>query len=112
MGQEVCLPTAEVFDWSRGAWSPIPAMSTARVGAAAAVIGKLVIVAGGYTSRASDPLSSVECYNPLTDKWRMLPPMPTRRYGLALASVGNRIFAIGGDDGNDVSAANEVQTHA
>jgi len=106
-GTEECLNSAEVFDWWYGDWLPIPPMSTARVGAAAAVLGHLVVVAGGYDARATKPLCSVEAYDAEEGRWRMLPPMPTRRYGLVLAGLEGCIYAIGGDDGHHVCAANE-----
>jgi len=83
-------------------------MSSARVGAAAAVLGRRVVIAGGYRDRATEPLDTVEAFDPATGRWMPLPPMPTRRYGLVLASSRGCLFAIGGDDGHNVCTANEV----
>lgn len=107
-GQETCLDTVEAFDWWHRDWVAMPPMSFPRVGADAAVLGRLVVVAGGYGVRSTEPLDSVEAFDTLGGTWRELPPMPTRRYGLALACIGSRIYAIGGDDGQRVCTANEV----
>ncbi|CAE8608465.1 unnamed protein product [Polarella glacialis] len=102
------LATAEVFDWWHCRWVPLPPMSTARVGAAAALLGNLVVVAGGYNGSMFLPLSSVEAFDPATRSWHSLPSLPTRRYGLALTTFDGCLYAMGGDDGVGVTAANEV----
>jgi len=107
-GREDCLDTVEAFDWWSRDWVQLPPMSSARVGAAATVLGNCVVVAGGYSERATHPLNTVEAFDPVAGSWRTLPNMPTRRYGLALVSAAGRVFAIGGDDGNNVSSANEA----
>lgn len=102
------LDAAEVFDWYWGTWTPIPSMSTKRVGAGAAVLGRHIVVAGGYDSTAANPLDSAEAFDPMAGTWRGLSQMPTRRYGLVLAALGDRVYAVGGDDGRVIVPANEA----
>jgi len=103
----------QAFDWWGGDWTPLPPMSSARVGAAAAVVGPLIVVAGGYDSCATMPLNTAEAFSPALCSWAALPPMPTRRYGLVLVSPKGTglAYAIGGDNGHDVCGTNEVYDH-
>ena len=42
------------------------------------------------------PLSTVEEYDPVTDKWKKKADMPTARFDFATSTVNGKIYAIGG----------------
>eukprot|EP00929_Paragymnodinium_shiwhaense_P112434 TRINITY_DN80694_c0_g1_i1.p1 TRINITY_DN80694_c0_g1~~TRINITY_DN80694_c0_g1_i1.p1 ORF type:complete len:460 (+),score=82.15 TRINITY_DN80694_c0_g1_i1:111-1490(+) len=108
------LGSAMMFDWWKGEWEELPPLSCKRVGAAAAVYGSRIVVAGGYGDKGNNsPLDSAEAFEPSTGTWQALPNMPTARYGLALATVGDDLFAIGGDSGKTgITAAHEVYSES
>jgi N-acetylneuraminic acid mutarotase len=48
-------------------------------------------------ANASDPLGTLEIFDPLTNTWSARRPMPTPRRSLAAAVANGRMYAIGGD---------------
>eukprot|EP00698_Gefionella_okellyi_P019567 TRINITY_DN6010_c0_g1_i1.p1 TRINITY_DN6010_c0_g1~~TRINITY_DN6010_c0_g1_i1.p1 ORF type:complete len:340 (-),score=52.11 TRINITY_DN6010_c0_g1_i1:196-1215(-) len=74
-------------------WQNAPSLSDARYGAAVAVYGEVVYVAGGYAR--DTPLSSVEFLLPGAAKWQYMNPIQPRGH-LALIAVSDQLFAIGG----------------
>jgi len=82
-----------------GSWSPLASMSTARFGLAAATGSNGIVYAiGGSTGLAvTTVVSTVEAYDPTTDRWSAVAPMPSaRRYLMAATDRHGRIYAIGG----------------
>ena len=67
-----------------------------RAGVASGSGGKLYCI-GGFDGVSR--LSTVECYDPVTDEWSAMSPMMTKRSALAVATVGEELYVIGGYDG-------------
>ena len=82
-------------------------MPTARyyLGVATASNGKLYAV-GGFGGRKN--LTTVEEYDPATDRWTTKPSMFYARQSGAVAAASNgKVYAVGGFDGNMYLAAVE-----
>src|ERR1044071_754005 len=56
-------------------------------------LGKMYLI-GGIQGRTV--LTSVEEYDPLTNRWRFIAPLPAPRHHAAAAAIGNSIYVIGG----------------
>merc|ERR1711924_135715 len=94
-------PSLEVYDPSSDVWTAAAAMTENRRDAGAAVMGGKLYVAGGYLNddtgrRLPGTLSSVECYNPLTNSWTTVAPMITAREQPAIAALDGKLYACGG----------------
>ena len=61
--------------------------------------GKIYCI-GGTDDLLKVSLSSVECYDPVTNAWSRLSPMPTARGALGAATLNGKIYAVGGGDFN------------
>lgn len=71
-------------------------MPTARVSlSTSAVNGKIYAIGGAFGFFAA-VLSTVEEYDPATDKWAKKADMPTARGGFSTNVVDGKIYAIGG----------------
>lgn len=95
-GQAKVLNTLEAYDPSRGTWSKLARMPTARLGLAAAAgqDGRIYALGGSDNNQV---FPAVEAYNPATNSWSTVAPMPTARTILAAATGSDgRIYAIGG----------------
>lgn len=95
------LSTVDAFDTATGTWSTKRPMPTDRNSAAAAVVNNRICVVGGSNSGMSSvrwrpTLSSMECYDPVTDSWSSGPAMPTERQGLGFDTLGSFAYAVGG----------------
>src|SRR5581483_9378800 len=108
-----CTRRVLAYDISHERWSYRDSLSTPRCGAAAAALGGRVFVIGGHyfkpcaeqchgDVRCWDAyhvtLSSVESYDPATNRWTREPDLPVPAYGMvAVATRGDgRLFAFGG----------------
>merc|ERR1712217_730949 len=69
--------STEVFDESKGAWEPLKAMPTARVGTNATVVGESIYLIGGQTH--CTPLGSVEMLDTSTGTWTRCSPLSNAR---------------------------------
>ncbi len=105
--------TVQAYDPVQRAWSPRQAMPTSRGGAAAAVVGSLVIVAGGEGNSAagSGVFATVEAYDPVADRWTSLPDMTTPRHGTGAASLDGRFYMPGGADRQAFAAVATVEVY-
>jgi N-acetylneuraminic acid mutarotase len=92
MQQQVLAP-AGAARWQKG-----KAMPTARLGAAAAAIGKDIYVIGGYNK--SGLVTANEIYNTATGNWKTGAPMPTGRFYFGAAAFKGKVYAIGGEIGS------------
>lgn len=105
-------PEANLYELTPGVgWIERARMPTARAGAACAVIGDRLIVAGGERNTAAGSrgvFSQVEAYDPTTDSWESLAPMPTPRHGMGAATWDGRLYIPGGAD---QEAAGAVAVH-
>jgi hypothetical protein len=81
---------------------------TARVAAAAAVVGGRLHVIGGRNGDTY--LKAVEAYDPVTDTWSVRAAMPTVRAGLGVGMINSLVYAVGGRRSTSVLATNERYT--
>ena len=63
----------------------------------AAPLERKLYVCGGYDGVSS--LSSVECYDPVTDHWTMVSHMTRHRSASGVTVFDGQIYALGGHDG-------------
>ena len=104
-GVDHFLASAEVFDPTTGAFTPVGNMGTARVRAAAAPLpdGRVLIAGGndGFTR-----LSSAEVLNPGTDTFTPVGDMSTDRARMAAAPLPDgRVLLVGGTNGAPLASA-------
>ncbi|CAK0841381.1 unnamed protein product [Prorocentrum cordatum] len=88
------LSEAELWDPDEGAWRPLPPMSSARDGCAAAALGGRLLVAAGWDGRRE--LASAEFYDPELGAWEPGPALRRARRGCAAAVVDGRAYVLGG----------------
>jgi kelch-like protein 18 len=62
-------------------------------------------VVGGYNG--SDRVTTVEMYDPVTNRWRRLSGMQVARWSLAAGAINGKLYAVGGH-GEDGAAPHEV----
>ena len=85
----------DAYSFESGAWETgLASMPTARGGFATAVVGQEIVVFGGEVEKGA--LSSVEAYDPATDRWRELRAMPTARHGIQAAVCGGSVYVAAG----------------
>jgi N-acetylneuraminic acid mutarotase len=105
-------PDAEVFDPATAKWSTIAPMTQARAMHSLVAFGSKLIAAGGnsapYGPGDTPILSTVESYDPATNKWTLLAPMKTARHNFALIAISAQLFAIGGQPDNHSVCSGEV----
>jgi N-acetylneuraminic acid mutarotase len=91
------LNIVQCFNPNNGTWSQVQPLNSPRFSAAAAAAGGKIYIFGGMDDQANI-LTSVEEYDPATNKWTVLnEPMPTPRYNLAAVTGSNgRIYVVGG----------------
>lgn len=79
------LQSVERYSFAENEWTKVPHMHIGRASpAVAAADGVLYVIGGDETHevnfyRAQITISSVECYDPQTNKWRDCPPLPESR---------------------------------
>ena len=93
--------TLEVYDPATDTWTTKAPMPTVRVHSGVAVVNGVLYVIGGWVNDGGlnshlGRLSTVEAYDPATDRWTTKAPMPTARAALGAAAVDGIIYAIGG----------------
>ncbi|XP_019870847.1 kelch-like protein 18 [Aethina tumida] len=66
-----------------------------------------IYVVGGL-NKHGDSLSTVEYYDPKTNKWNIAPPMSMMRSRLGVAVLDSKLYAFGGYNGKDRLASVEV----
>jgi N-acetylneuraminic acid mutarotase len=66
------------------------------------VDGKIYAIGGMAQGK---PISTVEVYDPVTDKWTKKTGMPTARYGVSTSAVNGKIYVIGGAPSQEVTFA-------
>jgi len=100
------LSSAELFDPSRGEWTPLPPMPEARRDHGAAVLGDSLYAIGGW---ALDPYySSVTRLDLRTMSWLPAPPLSSPRGWPGVAVLNGQIYCAGGYDERD-KAVNLVE---
>jgi N-acetylneuraminic acid mutarotase len=91
--------TVEKYDPETDKWTKRADMPTARAGLSTSVVNGKIYAIGGYAmdgENRSVYLSTVEEYDPVTDKWTKRTDMPTARIFLTTIAVSGKIYAIGG----------------
>jgi len=96
--QPPVAPTVHFTVTGGMAWDTLATLPTARYAMGVTTLGGKVYAIGG--SDGSDPMNTVEAYDPTTNTWAAKAPMPTPRLDLGVAVAGGKIYAIGGFDGN------------
>ena len=95
-----------------GTWARKADMKIPRGGLSTAVVDGKIYAIGGVTRVGEVALrvfSTVEVYDPATNKWTERAAMPTKRFLLSTAVVNGKIYAIGGAGGwGDVLSTVEV----
>jgi N-acetylneuraminic acid mutarotase len=97
--QQVTFATVEEYDPAIDKWTPKADMPTSRFYHSASVVNGKIYAIGGWTGDAEgeDALSTVEVYDPVTDKWTDKADLPTARGGLSTSVVNGKIYAVGGE---------------
>jgi N-acetylneuraminic acid mutarotase len=92
------LSTVEVYDPVTDTWTAKTDMPTARCLLGTSVLEGQIYAIGGYNGRgaASNGMSTVEAYDPVTDNWASKADMPTGRLVLSTSAVDGIIYAISG----------------
>ncbi len=103
LGAGAATGLVEVYDPLTNRWEKRADMPTERGETSAVVVDGKIYVIGGYTWRMVPGLrerfvSSIEEYNPKTDRWRELPDLPMFKGWFATVAVDNEIYTIGGID--------------
>jgi non-specific serine/threonine protein kinase len=97
----------ERYDPTTDVWERLPAMTTARAGQGAALVGGRVVVAGGEDP--SRVYGEVEAYDIAREAWSALPSLPTPRHGLALERVGSQLLALVGGTSSGVAPSTRAE---
>lgn len=92
----------EEFDPATQSWRARAPMPTPRAQAAAVELnGRIVVIGGdplrGYSS--SDPIGTVESYDPTTDTWSTLPSLPEPRARMHAVAYQGKIYVGGYTEG-------------
>jgi N-acetylneuraminic acid mutarotase len=95
--------TVEEYALSTNSWTGMSDKPTPVHNIGAAVIGRKVIVPGGYSSNGT-VISDVEVYDLSSDSWERAAPMPVPLCAYAIASVGNKVYVFGGWNGSSYLA--------
>lgn len=89
----------EAYNPTTNTWATKAPMPTPRVGVAVGVVNGILYAVGGACcapGENSHTLSTVEAYNPTTNRWTAKAPVPTPRYGHAVGVVNGILYAVGG----------------
>jgi glucose/arabinose dehydrogenase/N-acetylneuraminic acid mutarotase len=86
---------AASYDPVEDKWTSLPAMPTARAGAAAQMVGSRIYVIGGMGADGAS-LASVDVFDTGTRTWSNAGPMSIPRDNPGAAAIGGRIYVFGG----------------
>lgn len=93
------IPQVDVYNFSSGTWSTLPAGSnipTQRAGTTNVVLGNEVVVIGGESGSQSVAHNQVQALNVTTNTWRTLPSLVTGRHGTQAALCNGSIYIAAG----------------
>ncbi|CAL5203695.1 unnamed protein product [Lathyrus oleraceus] len=91
------VASSEVYQYDSylNSWSRLANMNVARYDFACAEVNGLVYIAGGYGVNG-DSLSSVEMYDPDTDKWILIESLRRPRWGCFACGLEGKLYVMGG----------------
>lgn len=104
----ICLAAVPIFAQSpksepdQGTWYTAAPLPTKRTEAAVATLGGKIYVVGGFqqvgtgNAKSSVITSSLEVYDPVTDRWTSKASLPTRLHHAGIGVAGGRLYVIGG----------------
>jgi len=94
------VPEVEVLKPGQQSWTVVTRVPTPRREPAAALLGRRIVVAGGFNGRNDGDLEGysdvVEAYDLDTGRWHTLARLPTPRRGLTMVAMDGYLYAIGG----------------
>jgi N-acetylneuraminic acid mutarotase len=92
------LSVVEEYDPATDTWTTKSPMPTERFGLSTSAVNGKIYAIGGCSEAASPfpGLSTVEEYDPATNKWTKKTAMPTARFWVSAVTMNNMIFTIGG----------------
>lgn len=90
------LDSVERLGPAQDAWAAGPPLPSAECCAAAAVLGNVIAVAGGYASDGQTPTNALLLLDTTTGIWQSGPPMPTARVNAMAAVWNGQLAVIGG----------------
>jgi hypothetical protein len=88
--------TTEIYDPEAESWREGPTLTESRSGFGAAVVGKVVIVAGGEVFDPDQALTSVERLNAEPEGWFPIESLPHGLHGNPLLAIGGDVYLPGG----------------
>lgn len=88
----------QAYDPATNTWTTKASIPTKRAGLGTGVVNGLIYAVGGVPIPGDTQgfLSTVEAYDPITNKWTTNAKMPTPRTELGVGVLGNTLYAIGG----------------
>ena len=101
------LDNVDIYDPATDTWTKAKSMNHARGGASVSVVnGKIYVMGGvGWPQMPNHPgpfLSSVEVFNPETNRWKEIAEMPAPKAFHTASVIDGKIYVIGGGfQGND-----------
>ena len=107
------LSSIEVYDPKTNRWTEKTEMPAPKSGHTASVIdGKIYVIGGGF--RGNGPymyLSTVEIYDPETDRWTQEPDMPVGKSGHGAAVINGNIYIFGGSTAGVWAPLTDVEVY-
>ena len=101
---DVYLSSVEVFNPKTNQWQKRTEMSAPKALHTASVINGKIYVIGGYFKEDSEfkKLSTIEIYDPATDRWTQEPDMPIGKWGHKTEVIDGQVYIFGGGPATSV----------
>ena len=96
---ELTVPEVDVYDFTTGEWSTLPAESnlpTERAGTTSVVLNGEILVIGGESAAQQPAHAEVEALNPATGQWRTLAPLNTGRHATQAVEHEGKVYVAAG----------------
>ena len=106
---DVYLSSVEVFNPKTNQWRERTEMSAPKALHAASVLNGKIYVIGGYFLKEDSEfkkLSTIEIYDPVTDRWTQEPDMPIGKWGHKTEVIDGQIYIFGGGPATSVQVYN------
>ncbi|MCS6897367.1 MAG: hypothetical protein NZM29_05280 [Nitrospira sp.] len=110
------LVSSSSVESDRGVWRTAAPMLTKRTEVAVAALDGKIYVVGGFEKPSLGNVmslaitSSVEAYDPATDRWISRAPLPVGLHHVGIGVAGGRLYVIGGYAKSGLSVWNPVAT--